>query len=244
MASYQNVQFNNQVKVLEAFFDIYENDDSNDAIIQCLEQSDTNEDIEEQLYYLLPLYTPYVRNISEKMINRSVLRSSFNVSAASNYARAYAVTPNSTDYDVFSSGDCANFASQIMEHGGISQEDDVQWPWVGWWHVREGNSHYCSKSWSVADTFARYMGVMYSSQSHYNFSAHLQAGDFILVDSYNDGSWNHVGYVLQVDDYLTDGYYDYFVAQHSGNYLAWTSTGSNDWELQESEGNSYGIIRK
>ena len=45
------------------------------------------------------------------------------------------------------------------------------------------------------------------------------------------------------DNYLTNGYYDYFVAQHSDDYLAWTSTDVNGWENQESEGNRYGRIR-
>ena len=53
---------------------------------------------------------------------------------------------------------------------------------------------------------------------------------------YDDGDWNHVGFVVQVDDYLTNGYYDYFVAQHSGNYLAWTSSDTNGWENDEAEG--------
>lgn len=72
----------------------------------------------------------------------------------------------------------------------------------------------------------------------------MQAGDFILEDMYDDGDWNHVGFVVQVDDYLTNGYYDYFVAQHSGNYLAWTSSDTNGWENDEAEGDKYGIIRK
>ena len=67
--------------------------------------------------------------------------------------------------------------------------------------------------------------------------------DFICLDIYNDLDWDHVGFVVEVDNYLTDGYYDYRVAQHSDNYLAWTSSDINNWE-QYAGYSTYGIIRK
>lgn len=232
----------NEIKLLKSFFDIYENDFSNEEIIQCVKQNSDAEFIREQLYYLLPNNTPYVIEVNNQISEISTY-SDFDLDAAIRYAKAYAVHPNGYDYAIFDS-DCTNFASQIMENAGIGQDDSLQWSNVGWWHVKDGNSHYHSKSWTVADRFARYMGVVYSTHSHYDFSENLQASDFILEDMYDDGDWNHVGFVVQVDDYLTNGYYDYFVAQHSGNYLAWTSSDTNGWENDEAEGDKYGIIRK
>ena len=232
----------NEIKLLKSFFDIYENDFSNEEIIQCVKQNSDAEFIREQLYYLLPNNTPYVIEVNNQISEISTY-SDFDLDAAIRYAKAYAVHPNGYDYAIFDS-DCTNFASQIMENAGIGQDDSLQWSNVGWWHVKDGNSHYHSKSWTVADRFARYIFVVYSKHSNYDFSENLQAGDFILEDMYDDGDWNHVGFVVQVDDYLTNGYYDYFVAQHSGNYLAWTSSDTNGWENDEAEGDKYGIIRK
>ena len=52
----------------------------------------------------------------------------------------------------------------------------------------------------------------YQTKSHYEFTCNLQKGDFICLDIYNDLDWDHVGFVVEVDNYLTDGYYDYGIA--------------------------------
>lgn len=238
---YDNDTYKEQIAKLKSFFDIYENDQSNINILQVLDKNNYNE-IREELYYLLPYNTPFVEQ-QANLYNNMEVYSNFNVDAAISYARAYAIHPNVPRYAEFGS-DCTNFASQIMENAGISQDNSVEWTWRGWWHTKDGNAHYHSNSWTVADNFARYMGVLFSTPSHYFFTSNLQKGDFILLDMDSDGDWNHVGFVISVDDYLTNGYYDYFVAQHSANYLEWASTSSNNWDLAESEGNSYGVIRK
>ena len=189
---------------------------------------------------LLPYNSPYVKRCNEISLC-SVDFSNYNISSAVIYAKGYSTRRNTWDYQDYGGQDCTNFASQIMEHAGVPQEKSI-FSSVGWWHEYEGY-HVNSKSWSSADYFARYMGIDYSTTSHYNFSVNLRAGDFIALDISNDGSWNHIGFVCESDNYLTNGYYDYFVAQHSDDYLAWTSTDENGWENQESEGNRYGRIR-
>lgn len=221
------------------FFDIYENKSVNDDIIYCVENEADRDLKREMLYILLPYTEPFVIEYNN---SRITAYSNFNIYAAVDYAMTYAVTPNSYDYAVLDK-DCTNFASQIVENGGISQDNSVEWPTVGWWHAKDGNAHYHSRSWTLANEFAKYFGLDYTTNKHFSFSANVHKGDFILLDDESDGSWNHAGFVLEADSYLTNGYYDYFVAQHSANYHLWTSTPDNHWEEKEAEGYTYGIIR-
>lgn len=221
------------------FFDIYENESVNEDIIYCIE-NETDSGIKRKiLYEMLPYTQPFVKSYDS---NRVAAYSNFNIEAAVQYAKTYANTPNSYSYQVFEK-DCTNFASQIMENGGIPQDNDIEWSWLGWWHVKDGTAHYNSKSWSVADSFAKYFGVDYTTKMHFSFSAHIKKGDFILLDAYSDGGWDHTGFVVDADSYFSNGYYDYLVAQHSSNYLLWTSAGDNHWEEKEAEGYTYGIVR-
>lgn len=221
------------------FFDIYENESVNDDIIYCVENEADRDLKRRTLYILLPYTQPFVIEYNN---NKITTYSNFNIEAAVEYAKIYAITPNSYDYAVFGA-DCTNFASQIMENGGVSQDNSIEWSWLGWWHAKDGNAHYHSKSWTVANEFAKYFGLDYTTKMHFSFSAHVSKGDFILLDDKSDGSWNHVGFVLESDSYLSNGYYDYFVAQHSANYRLWTSASDNHWEEKEAEGYTYGIIR-
>ena len=61
----------------------------------------------------------------------------------------------------------------------------------------------------------------------------VQNGDNIIVIEEN----------IPFEKAIILGDYDYFVAQHSDNYLAWASTYQNHWEEYESQGSTYGIIR-
>ncbi len=165
------------------------------------------------------------------LIDRSVING-FDVDDGIAYAEAYAQFANYTDYYFFINGDCANFTSQILEAGGVPQEVYSS-NLYGWWHtVSSGwpKSHSHSLSWTVADTFAKYMGVTYNTTSNAQFSANIQAGDFIAADFEDDGDWDHMGFVTQRATSLSNGYYDYRVAQHTQNYLAWTSSSTNNWK--------------
>lgn len=72
----------------------------------------------------------------------------------------------------------------------------------------------------------------------------LIRGDIIANDDDSDGDWDHVGFVVVADNYADwySGklYYDYKVAQHTRNYLEWTSSSNNNWETS---GGKYAIVR-
>ncbi|MEG0576879.1 MAG: hypothetical protein RR500_03395 [Bacilli bacterium] len=60
-----------------------------------------------------------------------------------------------------------------------------------------------------------------------------------------DGSWDHIAYVVADNHYVGNyGYYDYRVAQHTTNYVAWTSSSTNNWEHIGSQGGTYGRVRR
>lgn len=221
-----------ETKKLLSFFDIYENDLKNDEILNfvCNDVYD-----QKNLLSVLP------NNSSNVLSKTETYSSGFNIDDAIHYAMIYAVNPNTSDYEVFDA-DCTNFASQILEYGGVSQVKTLS-KLSGWWHTKNGNSHEYSYSWTLATKFCYYHVVDYKTKSHYDFTCNLKKGDFICIDFYNDLDWDHVGFVVEVDDYLTNGYYDYRVAQHSDNYLAWTSSDTNGWE-QVAGYSTYGIIRK
>ena len=119
----------------------------------------------------------------------------------------------------------------------------------GWWHKFSNGKHTHSLSWTVANTFARYMGIGYSTRWNYDFSANIRAGDFIAADFNNDGSYDHIGFIVQRDNYHKyydniEDYYDYRVAQHTTNYLLWASNTNNNWEKIDDNGGSYARIRR
>src|SRR5688572_5730284 len=79
---------------------------------------------------------------------------------AHDYAMAHCENPNKDSYPYVDSNDCTNFASQVLEQGGISQTDD--------WYCRKASGNPCrwpsifrdyfcedgykfKKSWSVVE---------------------------------------------------------------------------------------------
>lgn len=180
-----------------------------------------------------------------------------NIAAGNSYAMSYAITPNTINkYYYFAGSDCANFTSQILEAMGVPQDRSGGLnASIGWWHevvpAGGGYTHSHSFSFIRADTFVKYFHTGYTTYSHLDFSYNLLSGDIITYDQGNDGDWDHVGYVVTRDTYAgtypdEDGhyytYYNYFVAQHSGNYKYWTSSYSNDWEKLSLDGVKYGRI--
>lgn len=171
------------------------------------------------------------------VVNQPVLTSAlsgFNVAKAYGYATSYATKPNTSSYQYFSKGDCANFASQIMENAGVRQTSK-------WWHRRVGNLHVHSNAWMRADDFARNAQVNYVTSSNSAFSIHMNPYDFIAADYAHDGSWDHIGFVVNKRK-IASGY-DYNVAQHTSNYIAWASSSINGWDKIGAAGGYYGIIR-
>lgn len=69
------------------------------------------------------------------------------------------------------------------------------------------------------------------SSAQVQLASATKAGDFIATSWAKDGKWNHIGFVTAIGS-KKNGSYNYQVAQHSKNYVAWTSSKINDWENQ------------
>ena len=241
---------------LNAFFDIYENKYKNDIVDKLAlkdfsaktmvlgEYRSVDEVIAENL--------PYESEFSLEYFNKynlSELRATINISAAISYAKTYANKPNQPSYHYFWTGDCTNFVSQVLEAGGVKQvvtNNEAS----GWWHKRIYDPHSWigkhkhSISWISANTFARYMGVVFTTKNHKNFSTNIHKGSIIASDNDNDGDWDHIGFVTAVDNHIGSyGYRDYKVAQHTNNYHLWTSDSDNKWEKVAAKGGKYARIR-
>lgn len=224
---------------LMLFFDIFENKYHNNFIKEIYNTKTISKEVKEDLLKtMLPFDEPFVQdNISNG--NRL---SGFNITNGVNYAINHATNPAAIIYYYYySSGDCTNFASQILEAGGYGQNNTGNIN-SGWWHtVRLENIgitpvpnyvHESSKSWRIVSNFINYFGIHSTYTSHKSFAQNLRRGSFISFDDGGDGNWNHMAFVTQVDTgYSTVlGYRDYKVAQHTRNYHLWTSNSGNDWE--------------
>ncbi len=250
-----------EYRYLRAFFDIYENKYKNDKV-KALASLDKKKVImddgaKKTVEEVLAENLPYDETISREFYDgvrgeiesqASSPKSVPNVSRAVYYANKYAYSPNHYQYYVFSFGDCTNFISQILEYSGVGQivYNSV---YSGWWHKYYSSSahHEHSRSWTMADTFARYMGVTLTRTNHRAFSEKVYKGCIIGADFYNDGDWDHLGFVTAKDNYAAtyNGwyYYDYKVAQHTSNYHRWVSNSDNNWEYIGSDGGKYARIR-
>lgn len=232
---------NIQNLTLKQFFDIYENYDDNEKILHKLEKikyrlTRLTSKEKNELGNMLPDYAPLAQESqrpskASRQINTSPRIALPNVDAAVSYAQIYSTTPNRDAYGYVKTwnglnADCTNFASQIVHAAGVGQiyYNSAE---QGWWHRKNGNNHTYSTSWQRADTFARYMGVMYTNVNHTNFARNIQRGDLIAADFSWDGNWDHMGFVtrrLNYEQTFPNGtYYNYVVAQHSNDYLRWAS---------------------
>lgn len=160
-----------------------------------------------------------------------------NVRAAVLYAEKYAWNANTGQYAYYKGEDCTNFVSQILEAGGVSQVSSASEN-SGWWHRVVNGRHEHSISWVRSDTFARYMGIGYTTNRIMNLSMNIQVGDILALDNNSDGDWEHMGFVTyknsHMGSYTLDNtiltYYDFIVAQHSNNYNTWVSANDNNWD--------------
>lgn len=191
-----------------------------------------------------------IKNKANKKLDK-ILLSDFdtnivNLNDAIDYANRFAYSPNEGPFYYFHNGDCANFVSQIMLASG---RDTTQ----SWWHRitkdwTENYTHKHAPAWSLVNTFVYYFGVSNSTLSHREFSTILSSGSIITFDSSDDGDLDHVAFVTQSDNYISDyngySYFDYKVAQHTRNYHAWTSSSENNWEKIEDNGGRYGLVRR
>ena len=162
----------------------------------------------------------------------------FNVSKAVEYAKKHATSPNETDYRYFDGADCTNFVSQCIKAGGVPMDDT-------WWYYRAGNSltwmfDDWSLPWSVADDFVRYFRPEHKTRDHATFSKRLEKGSAICADFGSDDDWDHLGYIVEMGSQNSDTSMNYKVAQHTGNYIKWSSDTS--WKSIGVNGGTYASI--
>ncbi len=252
------VETSEEYEALFGFFDLYENA-SNNAEIKLLFNSveptsvitSENEEVLETLDLLLPdqkaLGNEQAATLADLTMPCTTVLG-FNIGKGLAYAKEYATKPNTKIYRYFSNGDCANFASQILEAGGVEQVNKSPDKTSGWWHIHNINNafnpHTHSRSWTEAKTFAKYMGVTYSTKSNKAFSANIRKGDFIAFDKNSDGDYDHIGFVTGVATSKTGNYYPYKVAQHTSNYNEWTTSDTNNWEKLGAQGYTYARVRR
>lgn len=251
--------FTSDIIDIQKFFDIYENKEKNAEIIKAYDNltsdmyiacdvqnmvlGDYTYNIKyktemEDIGYKLPYNSIYYRELESR--DMLLARPTYNVNSALNYANRYATKPNKSTYHYFHRGDCANFASQILENSGVRQvvTNSVA---TGWWHKRQkktfGYKHTHSQSWTLADTFSRYQGVVYSTRNNTQFRNNISKGSFVALDFGSDGDWDHCGFVTDKNSK------DYKIAQHTTNYNEWTSSSKNNWEIYGSKGAKYARLR-
>lgn len=238
-----------EITVLRCFFDIYEGYQRNEEIknlvnLQTSEYSLNNSNshsVLDDLAIKLPYFTPLAEEFNDDAVSAPMTRATkINISAAVSYAETYYYNPNSA-YRYFVGADCTNFVSQIYDAGGIPMNYTGNLT-SGWWYYVNN----CSNSWSVADTFCRYFGIIYSTTSLYNISQDIQRGEVIAADFTQNGTYDHVGFITQKDaspsTWTGQYYYDFKVAQHTTNYHAWASGATNGWDDIQAEGGKYARI--
>lgn len=218
---------------LQYFFSTYQNTYDNLEIIDMISKlnDENREEAILEIVALLPS-TSKIAIINKDIIKKNITQNnvqfrsaSSNISAEKNYAISYAKNKN-TKYPDYThlGGDCTNFVSQILLAGGKNM--NVVWNWN--WGSKP------SFAWVNANAFMIYHGTFFNTSNHFEFSKVVRTGDVIAKDFNKDGKWDHLGYVIQADSYAaTYGgkyYYDYKVAQHSSNYIEWTSSNVNGWE--------------
>lgn len=242
----EHKQLGNKLNKMLVFFCIFENTDSNNEIRalyrELIEKNKLN-DIESLKQ--IDSLTPYTSNkVAKPKRDKRSFRGigGMSLNNAINYAADYARTSNPRYKDYSDDGgDCTNFVSQVLFAGGIPET----FAWSYNYGIRP------TRSWTYAPAFANLYGVFYSTTDHFEFSKRILKGDVIGYDRAGAGKWNHMAFISDADNNwawytLKNGerkaYYDYKVAQHSGKYLAWTSTQENGWDDAEGGTFTYGII--
>ena len=238
-AQYEKILTNSEINevdrhYIDVFFDIYKGYGENEKISKKLISTGDLKSV----VHTLPIYSTPKQPFFATNSILPMASPGLDPGKAGNYAVTYATTPNTAAYPYFNQ-DCTNFMSQVLVAGGIGQ-DYHNSVYSGWWHRKNWwGGHSNSRSWSVADTFVRYFGTGYQTNTHREFARNIRRGDIIAKDFSNNGSWDHVAYVVARRNY--EGYYnqnnnhdkiyhDYLVAQHTSNYLRWTSDPDNGWD--------------
>lgn len=217
---------------LNSFFDVIENEEINAEIINGNESSSAGDEAfppsslddgqTSSITTSLPYYAPSYIDRSKQMRSQAVGAISPsavpNVNSAIRYAFAHAKTHN-TNYHYWKGNDCTNFASQILQAGGVKQGN-------GWTY---GGRLGSSRAWYNADAFAKHWGINSRTVDHRTFSQWVARGNFIGLDYTRDGSCDHIGFVVNKGGDI-GRYYNYQVAQHNNDYVDLVDSSTNRWE--------------
>jgi len=145
-------------------------------------------------------------------------------SAAAGYADRYALSYN-PGYVRFGA-DCANFASQGAQAGGmlVTSGDYSN----GWWYDKNGTSSTADDSYSMSwINVTKQMSYWNGSRTDWVTSiGGLGKGDFVYYDWSGDGYWDHVAVVVGtnsagqkvVDAHTTDYYRTYWKMGYSSTH--------------------------
>lgn len=247
-----SADINQQAVVFNCFADIMCNATRNEEIIQYISARGPRD------LSKLATMLPYTSDLPEDLEIRITPESRataqiFNKSKGNSYAIRYAENPNIDGYGLtytnilgIEVADCTNFVSQILESGDIKQHDYFPDAEKGWWHAKMESLHWYSNTWQRAHEFSGFMGRSDITQSLYTFSRNIAKDYFIALDFTGTGSFDHMGYIVQVGTYNTYNgkyYRDFKIAQHTSNYLDWVSKDINHWDDYDNVG-KYCIVRK
>lgn len=216
-----------------AFFDIFENKYQNDEIIEKTNYSARLRTVSEEDLEEIELLTPDYSEDENEFARAGNYNLGFpSLTKAINYAKKYAYNQN-TSYHYYQGKDCTNFVSQILNYSGVKQVTTNK-NTTGWWY-KSKNQH--SNSWTVANTFSKYMGRKKIGSNWRVFTTKMIKGSFIGLDRASDGDLNHMAFIT---DKKSDGT-SVQIAQHSTNYLKW-STDCSGWTNPGANA-SYYIVR-
>lgn len=144
--------------------------------------------------------------------------------------------PDYPDYDITSDddpdgGDCTNFASQVVQAGGLRQDTGHGAWWnpddtseTKNWYVRRnifgGFDH--SKSWTSVNHFLIHMrdhentgDIMNFQERGFDMFNEMQVGDVLFGDLYQDGLKNHTMIITGWD--IVDGHREPRLSYHTSN---------------------------
>lgn len=255
-----NQSFNISTQLLLGFFDILENKEKNDDIresvrlLNSLKETESSSQYLRRLYENLPYYNADFLIKNDMIFDNYSKNNTFSISKGLKYAEKYAWSANVSKYGRPDGGDCTNFASQILENGGYSQVWGIN-THFGWWYKNNNSNFTYSWAWANANSFAKYWGIQYSTNDFYAFSKKVKKGNFIILDSNNDGDYNHAGFVTQTTKnykkYQINNssictiveFNDFKVAQHSKDYNELVSGDDNNWERGVLTNTKYAILK-
>lgn len=127
---------------------------------------------------------------SKKSIQKfSIMSTTYDKLAATNYAETYAISPNTAYKDMSANGgggDCTNFVSQCVRAGGGNNDTTGSYTW---WYNNQGTSSTTDDTWVW--TWASAYGFNYAVRGNYTMSEYGPKGYAISIvgDSNYDNSW-------------------------------------------------------